>query len=287
MEVLSILTLIENNLEVFRSFMIAILLIIIFNFVVKKTKTKLLKKATSKVQKSNIKIFARILTTIFVVITLFITFLSYFGSWDELGVIAGIVTAGLGFALQRPITGIAAWVMVIIKRPFQVGDRINIGDVRGEVYDITLTHIYLDEMGITHDSSMPSGKNIMVPNYLLFEQNIINYTLTNDYILEEINFDITYESDLDQALEIAKEATKKHIEKYSTKEKWKPVYRIKMEASSMKVRILFYAPISEIYRISSDVTKEIYTLVKKSKKVEIAYPHMELVMKDKTLFNKK
>ncbi|MBU0959568.1 MAG: hypothetical protein KKB31_06485 [Nanoarchaeota archaeon] len=59
-----------------------------------------------------------------------------------------------------------------------------------------------------------------------------------------------------------------------------------MESSSVKVKILFYAPVTDIYRVSSDVTKEVYDLVKKDKNVEIAYPHMELVMKDKKLFKK-
>ncbi|MBU4070487.1 MAG: mechanosensitive ion channel family protein [Nanoarchaeota archaeon] len=286
MAFLTILTLMEDNYRIFTSLLIAILLIIIFNFIVKRITTRLLKKAKSKVQKSNIKIFSRILSVTFVIVTLFITFFSYMGSWTGLGIIAGLVTAGLSFALQRPITGIAAWIMIIVKRPFQVGDRICIGDVKGEVYDITLTHVYLDEVGGNIQSSMKSGRNVMVPNYLLFEQNIINYTLTDDYVLEEINFEVTYESDLDKALEIAKKAAIKYIEKFATKEKWKPVYRVKMEASSMKIKILFYAPILEIYQIASDVTKEIYDLVKKDKNVEIAYPHMELVMKDKKLFKK-
>ena len=286
MAFLEVLTLIKDNFRIFTSFLIVILLIVIFNFIVKIIKRRLLRKATSKSQKSNIKIFARILSVTFIVVALLITFFSYFNSWTGLGIFAGLATAGLGFALQRPITGIAAWIMIIVKRPFRIGDRICIGDVKGEIYDITLTHVYLDEMGGMFDSSMYSGRNIMIPNYLLFEQNIINYTLKNDYVLEEVNFDVTYESDLNRALEIAKKAASKYIEKYTIKEKWKSVYRVKMESSSVKVRILFYAPILDIYQISNDVTKEIYDLVKKDKKVEIAYPHMELVMKDKKLFKK-
>jgi small-conductance mechanosensitive channel len=277
----NILSFVEENFRIFRSLVIAILLVVVFNFIVKRIKTKLLKKSRSKVQTSNIKIFARILIVSFFVLVFFFTFFSYFGSWTGLGIFAGLITAGLGFALQRPITGVAAWIMLIVKRPFQVGDRICIGDVRGEVYDVTLTHVYLDEMGKIPESAEHSGRNIMIPNYMLFEENIINYTLTNDYVLEEINFDVTYESDLDRALEIAKEATIKFIEPFAIKEKWKPIYRFKMEPSGMKVRILFYAPVHEIYRISSDVTREIYDLVKKEKKVEIAYPHTEIIMKDK------
>lgn len=287
MTLLDTLITLKEKIGVFTALVIAILVILLFNFFVQSVKIRLLKHAKSKAQKSNIKIFSRILNVTFIVIVFFFTFFSYFGSWAGLGVVMGLITAGLGFALQKPITGVAAWIMVIVKRPFQVGDRICIGEVRGEVYDLTLTHIYLDEIGGTLDSSLHSGRNIMVPNHMLFEQNIINYTLTNDYVLEEVNFDVTYESDLDRAFEIAKEVADKHAGQFATKEKWQPAYRVKMEASSMKVRILFYAPISDIYRVSSDMTRDIYNIVKKDKNVEIAYPHMELVMKDKKLFKKK
>ena len=155
---------IKDNFRIFTSLLIAILLIVIFNFIVKIIKRRLLRKATSKSQKSNIKIFARILSVIFIVVALLVTFFSYFSSWTGLGIFAGLATAGLGFALQRPITGIAAWIMIIVKRPFRIGDRICIGDVKGEIYDITLTHVYLDEMGGMFDSSMYSGRNIMIPS---------------------------------------------------------------------------------------------------------------------------
>lgn len=275
---------IESNLKILGLAALVIGLIIIFSSINKKIKTKLLKKSKSKKQTSNIKIFSRILNIIFAIIVLMVAFFSYIGSWTSLGVVAGLITAALGFALQRPITGIAAWVMVIVKKPFQIGDRICIGDVRGEVYDISLFHIYLDEMGGTLDSSLHSGRNVMIPNYLLFEQNIINYTLTNDFVLEEVNVDVTYESDLDKAMQIAKDSATKFLKDYLKDGKREISLRVKMDASSMKVRVLFYAPIKDVYRISSDITKEIYDTIKKEKNVEIAYPHTEIIFKDKKLF---
>lgn len=259
----------------------------LFNFLLKILRRYLLKKARSKKQKSNIKIFSRILNIIFIFVVVVFAFFSYIGSWTGFGLFAGLLTAGLGFALQRPITGVVAWVMVVWKRPFSIGDRIMIGDIRGEVYDITLTHVYIDEIGGEIETDEFSGRNIMIPNYLLFELNIINYTLIDDFVLGEVVTDITYESDLDKAISIIKDSTIKFVSEYSEKIKKEPVIRTKMGASSMTVKSRFFVPIHVRQRISSDITKEIYDNIKKEKNVEIAYPHTEIIFKDKNVFKRK
>ncbi|MBT6734776.1 mechanosensitive ion channel, partial [Candidatus Woesearchaeota archaeon] len=178
--------LITANAKLLILIVLVITIFIVFNVIIKFLKKKLLKKAKKKKQISNIKIFTRILQIVFSSLVLLIVFFSYTGSWTGLGVVAGLLTAALGFALQRPITGIAAWIMVVLKRPFEIGDRIVIGDVKGVVYDISLTHVFVDEIGGEIESDQRSGRNIMIPNHLLFEHNIINYTLTNDYIMGEV-----------------------------------------------------------------------------------------------------
>jgi len=244
----------------------------------------MLKRAKKKKQISNIKIFSRILQIIFTFLILLGAFFSYIGSWTGLGVVAGLLTAALGFALQRPITGVAAWIMVILKRPFEVGDRIAIGDVKGEVYDITLTHVYIDEIGGEIKSDQHSGRNIMIPNHLLFEHNIINYTLTNDYVLGEVVVDITYESDLNKAIEMAKKSVLEFANEHSNEGNRKPTIRVKMSPSAMTLMIRFFAPIKIIQQITSDITKDIYYKIREEKDVEIAYPHSEIIFKNKKLF---
>ncbi|HUW43456.1 MAG TPA: mechanosensitive ion channel domain-containing protein [Bacillota bacterium] len=279
--------LVKFDFSLIITIIVVILLISLFNVSLKIVKKKLLKKSKNKKQISNVKIFTRILNIAFVIFILFIAFFSYIGSWTGLGVVVGLLTAALGFALQRPITGVAAWIMVVIKRPFSIGDRIVIGDIRGDVYDISLTHIYIDEVGGLINSDAPSGRNVMIPNYLLFEQNIINYNLTDDYILGNVSVDVTYESNMDKAMKIAEDSAKKFVKDYFQKEKQEIRVRVKMKEASMEVRVLFYVPAKLIYEISSNITKEIYDRIKKEKNVEIAYPHTEIVFKDKNLFKKR
>src|SRR3989344_242908 len=92
-------------------------------------------------------IFSRLIWYLVVGLGLIVALLSYSGSWTGLGITLGLFSAALGFALQRPITGVAAWVMLDIKRPFEIGDRIIVSGVRGDVADVTLTHIYVREIG--------------------------------------------------------------------------------------------------------------------------------------------
>jgi len=282
----TILNFIKENTLIFRTIVAVVIFIILFNLILGFIRKKLLKRAKKKKQISNIKIFSKLLQIIFTFLVLLIAFFSYIGSWTGLGVVAGLLTAGLGFALQKPITGIAAWIMVILKRPFDVGDRISIGDVKGEVYDITLTHIYIDEIGGEIKSDQRSGRNIMIPNHLLFEHNIVNYTLTNDYVLGEVVVDVTYESNLNKAIEIAEKSILRFAKEFSNENDRKYSIRVKMAESSMILMIRFFAPIKIMQETSSNITKEIYDEIKKEKDVEIAYPHSEIVFKDKNLFSK-
>jgi len=266
--------------------LVVLSLIFIFGFILGIIKRQMLRKSKSKKQISNIKIFTKILNVTFIIVILFFAFFSYLGSWTGLGIFAGLLTAALGFALQRPITGIAAWIMVVVKRPFSIGDRIIIGNVKGDVYDITLSHVYLDEAGGLVDTEEHSGRTIMVPNYLLFEQNIINYTLMDDYVLGEVLADITYESNLDRAIKIAYDSALKFVKDFSKETHKEPKVRVKMNASSITLKVRFFAPVKNMSEIKSEIIREILNRIKKEKDVEIAYPHTEVVFKDKKLFSK-
>lgn len=277
---------IKGNFSLFTLIFLVIIVLILFNLILSFVKRSLLRKAKTKGQISNIKVFTRILYVILVVLVVVVAFFSYIGSWTGLGVFAGLFTAVLGFALQKPITGVAAWIMVVLKRPFRVGDRIIIGDVKGEVYDITLTHIYIDEIGGSIDSDQLSGRNVMVPNHLIFENNIINYTLTHDYVLGEVAVGIAYESNLDKAMKIVREAADKFVKEYSKTVNREISVRIKMEASSINVQVRFFAPVKIMQEVSSNITKEIYDRIKKESDVDIAYPHTEIIFKKKKRFRK-
>ncbi len=252
---------------------------IVFKFLLMLSKRALLKKARTKKQKSNIEIFARIVQYLFILILILFAIFSFGGDLTGFGLAAGLFSAALGWALQKPITGIAAWILMVVKRPFDIGDRIIIGNVRGDVDDISLTHIYLKETGGIVGGEENSGRIVMVPNSIMFEQNIINYTLQDVFTLSEVVVSITYESNLEKAREIALKAANKYTKDFQAKKN--PYIRNFFQANGVNVHVRYFVPAKNIQKVSSDVTAEIHREVSKARDVEFAYPHTEVLLSKK------
>jgi len=151
----------------------------------------------------------------FVIVVLVIMAMS--GSLKLLGLTAGFFGMMLGWSLQQPVTGIAAWLMIIIKKPFKIGDRVIIAGITGDVTGISLTHVILNQVGGSVGGEERSGRGILIPNAILFQNVIINYTLDQEFMLDEVPVRLTFDSDWNRAKEImiasAKEVTKDIIAK--------------------------------------------------------------------------
>lgn len=242
------------------------------------TQRRLLKGVKTKKEISDIKIFFRVLRYALILLLIIFIILSYVGSLLGIGITAGFLTAALGWALQRPITGIAGWLMVVLIRPFEIGDRIVIGGVKGDVVDISLTHIHIDEIGGTVTSEETSGRIILIPNSKLFEENIINYTKEDDFILDQVKFPITFKSDIEKAIKTSKESAKEVLQQYFKKIE-EPYIRISFQSSGVDIVVRYNTPAQKREEISSKITQKIFSKIKDSKEVEFAYPRTEVVIK--------
>jgi small-conductance mechanosensitive channel len=194
-----------------------------------------------------------------------------------------LLSAAIGFALQQPITGVAAWIMIVTKRPFDIGDRIIIGDVKGDVVDFNLTHVHVMEIGGLISDEENSGRIIMVPNWMLFEKNIINYTSNNDFVLHSVTVNVTYESNLDRAIEIADFSARKFLAGTISTSPGVPKVRVDFQASGIDVQVKYFSPARQLHEYSSKITKEIFDRVNDADDVEIAYPHTEVVFRKKAM----
>ena len=160
---------------------------------------------------SNVSVFLDLLKYIFALFFILIIVFAYYTSWGEIGFVAGLLTVAVGWVLQKPISGIFAWILIITRRPFRIGDRIIINNTKGDVNDIFLTHIFLDEVGGTIDGEEGFGRTIIIPTSSIFETEVINFTEKDDYIFDEVNVSITYERDLKEAEKILIDAVKNII----------------------------------------------------------------------------
>ncbi|MBN1351801.1 mechanosensitive ion channel family protein [candidate division KSB1 bacterium] len=212
--------------------------------------------------------------TIFIVISLS-------GSMATLGISAAFLGMILGWSLQAPVTGLAAWLMIILKRPFKIGDRVIISGIIGDVTDITLTHIILNQVGGTIGGEEKSGRGVLIPNATLFQQIIYNYNIETNFILDEVPVLLTYESDYSTAENIlvraATAVTKDIIEATGQK----PFIRSEFTDYGVRIRLRYQTLAVDRQRISSDIVRIIFEDFRKNAAVEFCYPHTEILYRPK------
>jgi small-conductance mechanosensitive channel len=125
-------------------------------------------------------------------------------NWYTALVSLGILSLVLGFALQTPITSLIGWVYLLIRQPYKVGDRIEIGSARGDVIDVSYLDTTLWEFGGPYLSTEhPSGRIIKFPNSLVLNETVYNYSWPLfPYIWSEIRFHVAYDTDLEFVAQI-------------------------------------------------------------------------------------
>jgi len=198
------------------------------------------------------------------------------GSMKVVGISAGFMGTVLGWSLQAPITGIAAWLMIILKRPFRPGDRVIISGIIGDVMDVTLTHIILNQVGGTVGGEERSGRAVLIPNAIMFGQVITNYTLDEQYILDEVPVRVTFESDWNEAerilIEAAKEICKDIIEQIGEQ----PFIRAELFDAGVLMRLRYKVAPPRRQEVSTEMVKIIFKKFYESTTVEFCYPRSEI-----------
>jgi small-conductance mechanosensitive channel len=123
-----------------------------------------------------------------------VIFVNWYAALTALGVGSIII----GLAVQTPMKSFIAWIYILVRRPYQVGDRIKIGDATGDVIDVGYLDTTLWEFGGQYLSTdHPSGRVIRFPNEKVLDSMVWNYSWPLfPYIWNEIKFQIAYQSDL-------------------------------------------------------------------------------------------
>jgi small-conductance mechanosensitive channel len=107
----------------------------------------------------------------------------------------GILSAGLAIALQEPIANVFGFGFILWRRPFEVGDRIEIGAHTGDVVDVRLFQFTLLEVGNWVKADQSTGRVIHIPNGWVFRHATANFNRGIDHIWNELPVTITFESD--------------------------------------------------------------------------------------------
>ena len=228
---------------------------------------------------------------------------------------------------------LVGWLTIVSKDIYSEGDRIRIGNIRGDVKEIQVMNTVL--YGLLDTSDNRNQKIVTLPNELVLTSDVENYTKNSNYLLEELKISITYESDYKKAMTLLDGIITKHLKenikayinkeknkkirlgsflkdvaknrkKYSKKENvdniqkemddiqkeidnleergedFKPKIRLEMADSSLILIAQFLTPYNSIKKNRTEINIAFLDSIKKDKNIEVAYPHMELVLGRRT-----
>ncbi|MDS0282963.1 mechanosensitive ion channel family protein [Haloarcula onubensis] len=115
----------------------------------------------------------------------------------------GVVGFAVTFALQQPLFSLIGWLYIMVKRPYQVGDRVAIEDSKGDVVEVSFLVTTLWEInGGLVSSNQPSGRIITLPNSVVLSSHVMNYTREDfPFVWNELSVQVAYETDIDYATE--------------------------------------------------------------------------------------
>src|SRR5665648_400058 len=123
---------------------------------------------------------------------------------EQLTLFGGLLGAGIGFGLKDLFADVIGGIIITLEKPFQVGDKMKIGNEYGEVTDIGIRATKL----VTPDDNLVS-----VPNYLIFTQSVASANAGNPEMMKVIEIFIDHDSDAILAMKILKDAliTSKYV----------------------------------------------------------------------------
>lgn len=142
------------------------------------------------------------LTYIFGFILILILLDIWTAGLKDLAAYLGILSAGIAIALKDPLTNLAGWLFIAVRKPFTVGDRVQIGDHAGDVIDQRMFQFSLVEIGNWVEADQSTGRIVHIPNACVFGQAVANFTQGFNFIWNEIPVVVTFESDWKKAKQL-------------------------------------------------------------------------------------
>ena len=159
---------------------------------------------------------------------------------ENLGVFLGIIGAGLALSLQELLLCIAGWAYIMLKKPFDIGDRVEIQDMVGDVIDIGFLHTTLVEVGKWVKADQSTGRLLVVPNSSFLRYPVYNYTKGFPFVWNELTVVVTFESDWQRAKELILELSSEEDNKIEAE-----VHR-QMDAMQESYAIMKYRVLTSI-----------------------------------------
>ncbi|BAN34125.1 hypothetical protein SCD_n00276 [Sulfuricella denitrificans skB26] len=152
------------------------------------------------IENSELRYRIRKLITFFgYVLAIFLLSLIFSDKLAGLTVFFGVAGAGVAFALQEVIASAAGWVSMSFGRFYNVGDRVQLGGIKGDVIDIGVLRTTLMECGGWINGDQYNGRIVRVANSFIFKEPVYNYSSDFPFLWDEILIPVRYGSNYEMA----------------------------------------------------------------------------------------
>lgn len=192
---------------------------------------------------------------------------------------AGILTAIALFASQQAFANIVSGIFIVIFKPFRVNDLVDVGSLpKGRVEDITLRHTVIRNF---------ENRRLIIPNSVISSEIVVNSSIVEESICNFLDLGISYDSDIDRAMEIIRSEAMAHpdfMDNRSEEEKLNDKHPIDVRVmgfgdSSVNLRAFIWTrDHSSGYRLKTDLNKTIKEQFDKQG-IEIPFPYRTIVYK--------
>jgi len=211
--------------------------------------------------------------------------IAFSGEMKTIGITLGFIGSIMGWMLSAPVKNMAGWLFLVITKPFKVGDRIIIGGYTGDVLDININYIILDQVGGTTVGEDKSGRGVLVPTSWLFDQLINNYSmkLSSDetekkYLLDEVLIRITYDSDWDVTEQILKDSTSEVTANVIAETGQEPYLRAEFFPSGVFMRIRYMVGPTDRQRVWHEIVKLISKRIDENENVSYGFNKANVIV---------
>ncbi|MGB1657888.1 MAG: mechanosensitive ion channel family protein [Longimicrobiales bacterium] len=162
--------------------------------------------------------WAKLSATVGFGVTVLLLVQIWFTAIRSIGTFLGLLSAGLAIALKDIVTDLAGWIFIMWRRPFDLGDRIQIGAHAGDVVDRSLFQFTIMEIGNWVSADQSTGRLIHIPNAKVFTEPLANYVAGFPYLWNELRVEVTFESNWRRAKMLLEELAKDHTVDLSKEE---------------------------------------------------------------------
>jgi small-conductance mechanosensitive channel len=265
--------------EKYSGFVYGVMSIIVM-IVLFRVMTKTLRRYTRKraFKEENERAFIRHWQYAYVFAATAICVTAFSAEMQALGITMAFIGSIMAWMLSAPVKNMAGWLFLVISKPFKVRDRIIIGGVTGDVLDVSMNFIVLDQVGGTTTGEEKSGRGVLVPMQWLFNYIINNYSMKlpsdmegQKYLLDEVMVRITYDSEWDEAERILKEVAREVTADAVAETGEEPYIRAELFASGVFMRIRYRVAPTDRQRVWSEIVRKIAVRLTESDRVSYCF----------------